>query len=158
MSAILRYFLSLVAAGLLSTLLLSLLPEGGVRRVLRLACGLVMLLVCVSPILNIQTEDVAEWLSRLEISSDEASHGIELQTQQLIADIISEKVSAYVWDKAQSLGLEIETEVRMNVEGSYPYPEGIEIRGQIPESQKEVLQRYIESNFAIPEDRQVYLP
>ena len=82
--------------------------------------------------------------------------GIEIPTQDLAAQIISEKVKTYVLDKAKELGIQIEVEVSMHTGGAYPYPDGIEISGTMNRIQRQELQHYIDSTFAIPADRQVY--
>ncbi len=157
-SAIFQYLVCVIASALLGSLVQQIAPPGTAGRVAKLACGLLVMLCMISPVLRLDSGKIAAWISELELQKDAAFTGIEVQTKDLQADIISDKVEAYVLDKAESLGLQIEAEVSMNTEGTYPYPDGITIRGAFTQGQKALLQSYIEENFAIPEDRQVYLP
>lgn len=156
MSAFYSYLVALTAAALFAALLQPLIPKGTAGRAARLCCGLVIVLSALTPVLRLSSRDIAAWFTRMELAQDEALSGIAVQNKHLKADIISSRVQAYVLDKAQALGLEIEAEVHMNESGTLPYPDGIRIHGTLTAAQKQLLQRYIAESFGIPEDRQEY--
>lgn len=48
--------------------------------------------------------------------------GVEVQNRELQARIISEQAAAYIWDKADEMGVALEVEVETRDLGSGPYP------------------------------------
>lgn len=150
------YLLRVVSAALLGTVVGAICPKQGAGKVVKLACGLLLIVCVVSPLLKLDAEQIAAMIARTELVGEQARAGIEIPTADLAASIISERVRSYVLDKAASLGMQIEAEVSMHTEGAYPYPEAIRITGAANASQRQMLAEYIEKNFAIPADRQVY--
>ena len=69
--------------------------------------------------------------------------------------IIEEQAGAYIQDKAQELGIDCQVEVTAQGE-DYPIPQTVTIRGSLTAEQREALTRAIETDFAIPAQRQIY--
>ena len=120
-------------------------------------CGLLMLLLALTPLAELDYDSLAEAISRLELEKEEARTGIEIQNQELVASIISGRVQTYILDKASSLGMQISVELEMETRAATPYPSGVTIRGTVT-PQKQQLQTYLEQTFAIAPERQVWLP
>ena len=57
------YLFSLTAAALLSALVLALIPEGSVRRTVRLGCGLLLALTALSPLLKLDYDAIAKQIA-----------------------------------------------------------------------------------------------
>lgn len=152
--AVREYLLSLVAAALLTTLVRSCLPEGGVKRVAAAVCGLLLMLCALSPLLRLQPEDIAQAISRIQMESETMRTGVEVKNRELVSQIIMQNTQTYILDKADSMGLSIQVSVEMDDSGAYPYPCRATLRGICTEAQRLRLSQWIEENLGIPAERQ----
>ena len=148
MEAVRGYLLRLTAGAFLSAGLLSLIPKGTSKKAATVLCGLVMLLLALTPLAQLDYEALSETISRLELEKEEARTGIEIQN----------RVQAYILDKAASLGLTVTVELEMETRTATPYPKAVTIHGEANPAQKQQLQQYLEQTFAIPVQRQVWTP
>ena len=143
--AVRGYLLRITAGAFAGAILLAALPKGTPRRVAAMLCGLLMLLLALTPLAELDYDSLAEAISRLELEKEEARTGIEIQNQELVASI-------------SSLGMQISVELEMETRVATPYPSGVTIRGTVTPAQKQQLQTYLEQTFAIAPERQVWLP
>ena len=150
------YLFSLTAAALLAALLLALVPEGSGRRHVRLGCGLLLAVTALSPLLRLDYDTIAKQIAQIRLDSETARTGVEVKNRELQARIISEQAAAYIWDKADEMGVALEVEVEMRDIGSGPYPWRVTLTGPCGGEKRAALTRYIEENLAIPEARQVW--
>ena len=81
---------------------------------------------------------------------------MEIGNREAFSAIIKSKTEAYIWDKAQELGLSVSVDVAIEEDGSYPYPAAVRITGQFTELQRQSLTRYIEENLAIGKEQQTW--
>ena len=158
MEAVRGYLLRLTAGAFLSAGLLALIPKGTPKKAAAVLCGLVMLLLALTPLAQLDDDALSEAISRLELEKEEARTGIEIRNQELVARIISGRVQAYILDKAAALGLNVTVELEMETRADTPYPKAVTIRGEAAPAQKQQLQQYLEQTFAIPVQRQVWTP
>ncbi len=112
MGPVRSWLLGVTAAALVLALAEALAPEGGVKKVCRLAGGLALLLAAVGPVVNILdgsalTQAVEGWKNR----SQSYEQALEEQKDRFYLTIIEEETAAYVMDKARELGLECAAEV-----------------------------------------------
>lgn len=156
--AVRGYLLRITAGAFAGAILLAALPKGTPRRVAAMLCGLLMLLLALTPLSELDYDSLAEAISRLELEKEEARTGIEIQNQELVARIISGRVQAYILDKAAALGLTVTVELEMETRSATPYPKAVTIHGEATPVQKQQLQQYLEQTFAIPVQRQVWTP
>ena len=152
MEVVRGYLLRLTAGAFLSAGLLALIPKGTSKKAAAVLCGLVMLLLALTPLAQLDYDALSEAISRLELEKEEARTGIEIRNQELVARIISGRVQAYILDKAATVELEMETRA------ATPYPKAVTIHGEATPAQKQQLQQYLEQTFAIPVQRQVWTP
>ena len=158
MEVVRGYLLRLTAGAFLSAGLLALIPKGTSKKAAAVLCGLVMLLLALTPLAQLDYDALSEAISRLELEKEEARTGIEIRNQELVARIISGRVQAYILDKAASLGLTVTVELEMETRAATPYPKAVTIHGEATPAQKQQLQQYLEQTFAIPAQRQVWTP
>ena len=150
------YLCSLTAAALLSALLTALLPEGSGKRNVRLGCGLLLAVVALSPVMRLDYDSIAKQIAEIRLDTEAARTGVEIRNRELQARIISEQAAAYIWDKADEMGVALEVEVETQDRGSGPYPWRVMLTGTCGGEKRTALTQYIEENLAIPEARQVW--
>ena len=130
MEVVRGYLLRLTAGAFLSAGLLALIPKGTSKKAAAVLCGLVMLLLALTPLAQLDYDALSEAISRLELEKEEARTGIEIRNQELVARIISGRVQAYILDKAASLGLTVTVELEMETRAATPYPKAVTIHGE----------------------------
>ena len=156
MDAVRRYLFSLCAAALLCSLVRALVPKGRMKSICSLLCGMFLAMTALSGLAGWALEDVAEELSRMRIAAEEARTGVEIRNREALQAIIKQKTEAYIWDKAQELGLAVAIDVTVAEDASYPYPAAVRITGSFSEMQRQSLTQYIEENLAIGKEQQTW--
>ena len=150
------YLFSLTAAALLAAIVPALVPEGSGRRCVQFGCGLLLAVTAIAPVAGLDFEAVAKQIAELRLETEAARTGVETQNRELQARIISEQAAAYIWDKADEMGVALEVEVETQDRGSGPYPWRVTLTGTCGGEKRTALTQYIEENLAIPEARQVW--
>lgn len=105
MDSLRQWLVSLTAAAIFLGAAESLVSQGGVRRVLRLAGGLVLLLVLLRPVTGLLSQlprlDLPDWRAETEQREEELRRDQEAEWEGFIEG----ELRSYIWDKEQSLGL-----------------------------------------------------
>ena len=118
--------------------------------------GLLLALTALSPLLKLDYDAIAKQIAEIRLDTETVRTGVEVQNRELQARIISEQAAAYIWDKAQELGLSVSVDVAIEEDGAYPDPAAVQISGQFTEMQRQNLARYIEENLAIGKEQQTW--
>ena len=84
MEVVRGYLLRLTAGAFLSAGLLALIPKGTSKKAAAVLCGLVMLLLALTPLAQLDYDALSEAISRLELEKEEARTGIEIRNQEHI--------------------------------------------------------------------------
>lgn len=154
--AIRTYLLSVIAASVLTVLVRSVVPDGAVKRAASVICGVLVMLCALSPLLSIDSEQIAQSIWRTQMQTEALQTGVEVKNRALVSDIIKEKTQTYIWDKAASIGLDVTVEVEMRDDGEYPYAYAVTLTGIAGEAQRRTLTQTISENLAIPAERQTW--
>ena len=159
MTAFVRaWLLGMTAAALVLALAEALAPEGGAKKVCRLAGGMVLLLAAVGPVAGgldggALTGALDGWRERSQRYEQE----LEERNERLYLAIIEEETAAYVMDKARELGFECAVEVTYGYDGDgVPCPWEIAARGAWTQEQRSKLERLLEEELGVPAQRQFY--
>lgn len=156
MMELLRQWLTgVTCAALVAALSDSLTTGGAVRRVGRLAGGLLLLAAVVKPVLEVDLAALSASSVMLEVEDLPAA---EEAGVDLMKTIIGQETGAYILDKAAELGIPCQ-EVRVTCaveENGVPYPQSVVLVGDMTQAQRRELSRRIEEDLAIPEERQSF--
>lgn len=145
---------SVAAVTLLLSVVQILIPEGALRRIAGFTGGLLLLAALLQPLRRADFGwlglDLTEYRAAIEARSEELS----ASEKEALADIIEARTAAYISDKADALGLDVEARVETEpgADGETPIPAWAELRG--PYSQD--LADWIAGEFGIPAERQVW--
>ena len=143
----------LTTAAILSTCANALCNKGAVSRVLRFACGLLLLSALLGPFRGMDWEEYALALREMKESAKALSAELEERNQSLERLYIEEECSAYILDEARKLGLEGHAEVRAKWMDNAFLP--WEVTLYFNESANtRALTDIIEAELGIPEERQ----
>ena len=152
------YFFGIAAAAMAVSILAALLRKGLLRQVFLLAGGVLITIQVLSPLARGELAQFGQYLSGLQIVKDEIASGIEVENQEILAQIIKEKTEAYILDKAASLGASVRAEAEVRQGSQYPYPWSCEVTGLLTPEQQRQLSSDLSLSLSIPEERQVFVP
>ena len=158
METLRTYLLGIVAAAMAVTAASALLREGSLRRAVRLAGSVVLILVVLGPLLRESLDAFGAYLAEIEMEEDALRSGIEVENTDILTRIICRKTEAYILDKATAMGAEVEVAVTMEQGEHYPYPYAVTVEGALTDAQRERLSEDMELSLAIPKERQVFSP
>ena len=158
MGAVRNWLLGVTAAALVLALADALAPEGGAKKVCRLAGGMALLLAAVGPLTELLdggflTQAVDGWRDRIQ------SYELELEEKNdlFYLSIIEEETAAYIVDKAKEIGFDCQAEVTYGYdEDGMPRPWEVTARGSWTQEQREQLGRLLEEELGVPAQRQFY--
>lgn len=144
------WLLGIVLTSLAGGLARQLAPQGKEQAMVRLAGGLLLTLAILRPLAGQEWTGAPLALENLEWQMEAEAYR-KNQREELSA-IIEEKAEAYIWDKANRLGLACTVEVTAAAKGT-PLPAAAVIRGPYSEA----LERCIEEEVGIPAEKLIWL-
>ena len=150
-----EYLLSVVAVALLSGVVLALTPKGAVHRTLTFLSGLAMILTALGPVARLDFDTLAQSMARTRIEAEEAAEGVNIDSTELIAELIKEESETYIWDKAAAMEIELtEVTVEVRTDGTYPYPYSVVLTADCTDELRQRFTKALEEELAIPAERQ----
>ena len=152
-----EWIMGITAVSILLAAAKSLIPKGSVKQVGELACGLLLLLAIIAPLVKLDAGELSLALTELRLLGDDDAQLLEIENTRLIKEIIAEKTAAYISDKATELGMDCTVEVSYQFHsGGLAYPVAVHVKGNWNDEQQEGISRFIESNFAVSKADQTY--
>ena len=150
-----NWLIGIVCAAMVLALAEALVPEGGIRKICRLAGGLVLLLAAVNPVLQMDEGALSRALTEYRVATQDYSGALVEKNNSLYKTIIEENTAAYILDKAEELGISCRAEVifAYDEEGN-PYPQAVNIFGGLTEEQRVRLSSILETELGIPPSQQ----
>lgn len=151
MAGIGRWLLGVIAVSILCAGAEALMPEGAVKRVGKLVCGLLLL----AALLPLGRDAV--W-TEAETASAWAPDETELKQAalQLQKAVIEQEYAAYIVDKAAERGLECTAQVTCRETDGLLLPWETAVSGSLPAEEETWLVRTISADLGVPAERQQY--
>ena len=120
----------------------------------RLVGGLLLTLAILRPLAGMDWEGPALEAGSFQSRTAEQAEIYRKNQQEALAAVIEEKTAAYIWDKANELGLSCEVRVAAAAgESGIPLPDAVTITG----SYSAALAACIEKEVGIPAGKQTWL-
>jgi hypothetical protein len=149
-----NWLTGIVAAGLISAAAQALAPQGSPRKIIRLACGLLMMAALVRPLL---TFDVAGFDLPFLVSAHVAS-GPAYSREDHTKMLIEGQTATYIETRLASQGVSSRVTVTAQTPdtGGYPLPHSVTVDtgGRLGEGGRIDLISWIAANIGIPPNRQ----
>ena len=155
MAALRQYVFSIVAASIISGVVMCFLQSGTVKELLKMICGLFLAFMVISPIRQIDLSDFAITASTEADKGKEAAADGEELAADAIAQIIKTETEAYILDKAAELNAALEVRVTVS-EDDLPVPVAAELSGGISPYAKRQLEAYLTDELGIPKENQIW--
>jgi len=148
MNALRQWLTGVIGCAMLTSLLEQLCPEGGAKKVLRFAGGLLLVLSLLRPAAQLRLPETSGGGLRAE--TERLERTFTARNKAVFAARIAEGTRAYIEDKAAELGLRVRAEVRTETTGGLPLPESVTLHGE----ESEALSTLIEAQLGIPKEKQ----
>ena len=156
MSLIGQYILSVIACGLICSVVLSFFAKNNITAgVLRMVCGLLMVTTILSGFLRIDFSGLYNPFNDVLDDAEFYSQSGSIAAEKATGDIIKENITSYISAKAAALGMEPEIDITMQ-EDDPCYPDTVTISVVASPYSKQQLKYYIEKEIGIPEERQIW--
>ena len=147
------WLLGIVLTSLAGGLARQLAPQGKEQAMVRLIGGLLLTLAILRPLAGQDWERLDLKLGGFASQAEEQAQAYRKNQQDAFSAIIAEKTGAYIWDKANQLGLDCTVTVTAAVgENGLPLPVSAVIRGPYSEA----LARCIEEEVGIPAEKIIW--
>ncbi len=122
MDAVRMWLLGVTLTSFFLSLAETLVSQDGVRRVLRLSGGVLLILVMVRPLLGLMGETPAFSFSRYAEEAAALEENFARSREETLSALIAGEVAAYISDKAEELGVPCGVTVEVAVEDGVPLP------------------------------------
>lgn len=156
MNELKQYIMSVVGAALVCGVIKSLVSGSGMKAaVVNMMCGLFVAITALTPVLKIEIPDLHNYINPISDTANEITQQAVTSTRQDMARIIMEEVRAYILEKANSLNMNIDVEVKLDDKELTPI--GAIIVGSVSPYEKTVLGEYMERTLDIPEEKQQWM-
>lgn len=153
MEALGKWLLSVSAAALLVSVVQTLIPEGGMRRVASFTGGLLLLAVLLRPVLGADFSGLSAGLDRWTEQVEQRQWELESAQTDALAAGIAERAATYISDKGAALGLTVTAAVETRAgDNGIPVPYSAVIQGPWSEA----LSASIAADLGIPAERQTW--
>lgn len=150
-----EWLMGVTCAAMAMALVEGLVPTGAVKKVCRLAGGLVLLLAAVSPLVSLDEGAVGDALASYRSELGSYQEALAEQSEARYKTIIAERTAAYIVDKAAEMGISCRAEVTIGYdENELPCPWEITARGAWTPGQREALSRMLAEDLGVPAERQ----
>lgn len=149
------YVLSILSAAIIVAIVSSFFDgKSGISGVIKLVSGLFLTFVIISPLTKVDFSRVNVYLEEFILEGVEAASVGENLAREAEADIITSRVQAYILDKANSFGAELDVEVVLNQSN---IPESLKLIGNISPYAKTQMARIIADDLGISKEKQIWI-
>ena len=137
---------------------ISMMPKGRVLSAVKIICGVVMVFAILKPIADIDFDEYSKQLTKYNDNASELIGSAEDYNDKLNRLYIEEHCEAYILDKAESVGVKLDS-VSVSAEWStegYWYPVSADIRHALSDELVNRLSTSIEAELGIAKERQAW--
>ena len=151
------YVISVVASAMIVGIITGLLHKKDTSAVLiKMICGLFLAFTVIRPVVSLDVGNIRSYIAAFsEDGADAAAEGENLAAQAYCSYIKSE-TEAYILDKADAFGAELQVEVTLD-DGEVPVPAGVRIQGNVSPYAKACLREMMEEDLGIMEENQIWI-
>lgn len=152
-----KYLLGILAGALICGIAMELIgKKGGNATLLRLLCGIFMLLCVVSPLLDIRIGSLDDLTGQIRREANAVTQEGKNMAQDYYRSVITQRTEAYILDKAVSLGADVDAKVCLSQDDTAA-PKAVTVRGRISPYAKGLLSEWMERELGIESEEQTWI-
>ena len=151
-----NYITSIIIAGIICSIIDLLLDKKtATGKIAKILTGILMSVTILTPFTNISFKYITNYFDSLSFHADNYVEQGKFSAQNSISEIIKAQTEAYILDKANALGANIQVEVMLS-ESQLPVPEFVKISGVVSPYVKKRLSVLLEEDLGISEENQIW--
>ncbi len=156
MEDIRAYLLSVTGAAIVSAVILRLLHgKSSGAGIGRMVAALFVALTVIGPITKVRLPDLQDFLPNIAADADDAVAEGESSAKIALSESISNRLEAYILDKAAQLGVTLSVQVELS-EDVIPVPVRVYLRGKVAPYAKTKLQYMIQQDLGLDKEKQIW--
>lgn len=155
MEGIAAYILRVCCSALIAGTVMTIGGDGSGAKARKLICGLFMAFVVISPMKQIQLEEVWELPEQSYREGQDICADAQEQAVEEISSVIIQRTRAYILDKAGSLGASVEV-TAMALDPDTLEPVNVELTGDLSPYDRSMLSAYIQDTLGIEKEAQIW--
>ena len=149
------YLITVISAACICTIVIKFTEkQGTAASLVKILAGIFLSISVLSPILKISFSPIDEYLDGIQIDAEVISENGIVDAQAEKETIIKDCLSAYILEKANSLGISIRVELEL---GENMVPSGIKLIGNASPYVRRKLESYITDTLGIPKEDQRWM-
>ena len=149
---------AIAGAALICAAATAITPKGKVKGVLKLVCGIVLIIAMINPLVNQDLPTMSLDISDYRKQADEIIGSAEEKQNNLSRTIIENELEAYILDKAQSLDISLESvevSAKWGDEGCW-YPYEVKLSANITQMEQNLISNSIEAELGVEKEKQYW--
>jgi len=156
--AIRSWILGIAGAALITSICMTITPDGRVKKIVSLVCGLVIILMLVNPMIGFDYGIFSESYARFRAEAAAFSEAGTDFSENLTGLIIAEASTAYILDKGTKLGMhDLLAEVSARQGGAgYWYPYAARLTTAANQETRDKLGDIIYADLGIPPEELIW--
>ncbi len=151
-----EWLLGAIAVSFLTAAAQAVMPEGAVKQVGRLACGLILFLALVRPLLGMDYGSLSQAVRDYQEELSDRQETLEETGKELTGDIIAEETDAYIQDMTEELGVDCRITVEWSWEGETPTPVQAIVTGELSDGDRAALNEALVRDLGLEREQIVY--
>ena len=153
-----KMILELSALSVLCGVLMSLIPEGGCKKIAGILCTAALLICIIKPLKGFDFEAYATNSAKVAVIEETFLTNTQMLEDKFNRFIVGEEYAGYILEKASSQNI---NNIDVSIETSWHFdgiwiPYSVSISGECDEIQKRKLIKIIEAGLGIPQERQYW--
>lgn len=154
MDGLREYVIRVVAAALISGVVIRLTEGIGSGEIIRMLCGLFMTLILLQPILGRRELQWEFMLPQIRRQAEENVLEGVAAAEKIRQEFIMQQAETYISNRAAEMNTEIQAEIML---GEDNLPESVVLTGAVSPLNKSRLTQIIASELGIPRERQEWI-
>ena len=154
MDGLREYVIRVVAAALISGVVIRLTEGIGSGKIIRMLCGLFMTLILLQPILGRRELQWEFMLPQIRRQAEENVLEGVAAAEKIRQEFIMRQAETYISNRAAEMDTEIQAEIML---GEDNLPESVVLTGAVSPLNKSRLTQIIASELGIPRERQEWI-
>ncbi|MBR4972417.1 MAG: hypothetical protein IKY59_05545 [Oscillospiraceae bacterium] len=157
MLVISQYVRSVTGAALIGAMVLRLLEgKGSAAGIGKIMVGIFMALTVIAPITQVELSDFWLWIPDVRLDAQASVEDGKTITKNALALSISNRVEAYILDKAAQMDVSLTVQVELS-DDTIPVPVRIQLQGNASPYAKNRLQNIIRDELGIDKENQIWI-
>ena len=154
MDSLREYVLRMVAASMLSGVLIRLTQNSGSKEIIRMLCGVFMIIVLIQPMIGKKNTLWESVLPEIDEQAEVIAAEGAASADNIRREFIKQRVQTYILSRAEAMETQIQASVTL---GEDCIPVSVTIAGRISPLNRSKLTQIIASELGIPKEQQEWI-